>query len=205
MTDLYAPQAPATTGSTALGKAPPSAIAQMVTEQLDRDRTAYGVLRTARHVVPSTCHVVDAEIARALASAVDVDVVGRLVEVWLRLREVRLACTRTSGQAQAVEVVPLHRRKGTLTYHPSVALRADPVRHTFVFDLVLATEVVGLAAVVEAGQVRAFEGGRCTAKATLSLKGSTLATWALAPDVNVVVRVPGQRAPSSTSYDDSDA
>ena len=186
-----------TTGASALGTAPPAAIAQMVAEQLERDKAVRSVLRGARRLLPSACRVVDTEVARALASTLDVDVVSRMVDTWSKYRAVSQACTRTSGQPRAVEVVPLHRRRGTLTFHPSVVLHADPVHHTFVFDLVIATEVVGLAAVVEAGHVRAFEGGRCTATATLSLARSTLATWALEPDVNVVVRVPGQRRPTS--------
>lgn len=179
-------------GTTLLGNAARPLLAAELEKRLSGGKVAYSVLRRVRGLVPSTCSVVDSQIAGAIAQILDWDVIERLAACWVRYREVNEACARTRGDAFASETVPLHARRITSTYHPEVVITAGTVRHPLVFDLTVVYEIVGLAADVRAGQVQSFRGGRCTATATLALGASVLATWSLAPDISAVVAVPRQ-------------
>jgi hypothetical protein len=126
---------------------------------------AVSALQTVHHEV--------ATVADGLLDALDLGDI--LLSGWRKYTDLTKAAERTLASPGSEEVVVLATHHVVSTHHPSVKLLVNGVKvHTFVFELKVEFDLIGVVAVLRGGELVALRGGECVVTATLTLEGTSL-------------------------------
>ncbi len=180
---------PTTVRSLLFGRTPGDA-AEALAQQLAEHDVAATAHRGLRHLTRSGREAVDGEIGRVTADLLEIDIGDALVAGWLRYSVLRAAARRTLLAPGSEEVVALASHRVTSAYRPSIDLLVDGLKvNSFELELAVALDVLGVAAVMRAGQLVALRGGTCRVELRLSLEGLPLLERERTMDLALVVRL----------------
>lgn len=152
------------------GADPPGALAARLEETRALSQTKDALAVAAASV--RAC--VTREIATMAADFLDRDLATIAQDGWSKYRELldAGAATRASGASQ---IVPLAGHQISLVERPTIDVVLGGISMSVVqFELAVLIDVVGLAAVVRSGWLKAFESGKCKLSATFRAAGILL-------------------------------
>src|SRR5215470_15607220 len=111
------------------------------------------------------------ETMNAARSVLDVDLIGFLVSVWQKYREITAAARRTLAAPGSIELVDLATHQVTATQRPAVNLLVDN-HHVATVELGVSVvfNISALVAGIRGGRLVAVHSGRCDVTATLAIQ-----------------------------------
>jgi hypothetical protein len=155
---------------------PDAARAERIAHRLNEKGVAASALGGIREVHGAGRRALDQDIAVVLDKLLALDLSHVLVACLRKHAALVSAAERTLAAPDSDEVVALATRSASATYSPHVDLLLDGVKvKTFEWELSVAFELTGLAAVVRRGELSALEGGDCAVTVALSLDGERFA------------------------------
>lgn len=148
-------------------------IAAVIAESLRERDIARSALEGVRRLSDSALEAVHSEIDKVAVGFLDLELGELLVSGWRKYTELVKAADRTLAAPDSKEVVTLATHQVSSVHHPSIELLVDEVKvYTFVFELTVEFNLVGVVAVVQRGELVALRSGECTVTVTFTLEGA---------------------------------
>jgi hypothetical protein len=149
--------------------------ADVLAQSLSEHGVVQSSIRGLGGLSASAWQAVHQETAAVVDGLLNLHLGDLLISGWCKYTDLTKAATRTLASPGSEEIVALATHRIVSTHHPSVDLIVNEAKaHTLKFELTVAFDLTGVAAVVRRGDLVALRGGKCVVTATLKLEGTPL-------------------------------